>query len=398
MRNRAYFSVLLFVLFIFASVSKIFALECYQCGSGKLHQHGNTDCNSEINALDFSAWKDIYQGEGNDSQKIDFNCSLNDNVHLISQEDLSILIENYNSGDVFRSWGFSILGDTHANHGNYPYQVIYPKLLDQKPAMVFHVGDFAWWASTKDPLKGLLGLQYWKQNDSTISDELVELHVAPGNHDGRESSLEDHYLNDVCFGKHMSTRDSGVDDVRDPFNPEVQNVPGYCESGSQNLQYVFTRGNIRFIMLDMPFDDRGGKLDWFSERICEENDQAVTIAFLHVCPRSLDSKLPKFLRSVKNSCPDNNLKVVFSGHCHYFEHLYDENSGVHMVSTHGIRWGGTQWVQHNKFGVIDADVYTDKIVFKRWEGKRWKVDNLVGPKEFLTIPGEFSNYVYGGQD
>jgi hypothetical protein len=49
-------------------------ISCQQCFSGIPKSKGNADCNTKINTLDFTEWREVFAGEGDDKGKVDFNC------------------------------------------------------------------------------------------------------------------------------------------------------------------------------------------------------------------------------------------------------------------------------------------------------------------------------------
>lgn len=116
--------------------------------------------------------------------------------------------------------------------------------------------------------------------------------------------------------------------------------------------YSFTVGKSLFIMLD----DAGGdsidstQMEWFRREIKKSSDYPLTFVFMHVPAfrgrRDLNLPMEEFLANRDNAdefkkiCIENNVNVIFSGHCHTFD--YDIWPGdVHYVVTGGA--GGRLW-------------------------------------------------------
>jgi hypothetical protein len=228
----------------------------------------------------------------------------------------------------------------------------------------------------------------------------VEIHVAPGNHDdGSGGTLYTKYVNSFCYGIHRVSE--GVTTKQGeypPFNPVIQNVDQYCKNTkptSKDRQYVFDRGNIRFIMLDMPFyrNDQD-KIQWFIDQVCAPNDQSITIVFTHECAiyEGGDDQLIQAAKQAENICPDNNLAAAFTGHGHEFKHVHVESIDVHFLQTEGM-W----WIRTNDYDkendVMFADVYSDRIEFFQsiWHSTE---PDYGPPRKFLTINGEFEDYIH----
>lgn len=290
-------------------------------------------------------------------------------------------------------WNFAVVGDTQAVGDRFIFDTMYPLVIEKEPDILFHVGDLTFNAATNQPLEGIIDIQYWKRNKFGEDAELVEIHVAPGNHDDDNrtgASLYNHYVDFICRGLHRKERDGPLVWQLEPFNQEVLSVPGYCDYGGDNRQYVFSRGNIRFIMLDMPFyDESAPKQAWFKEKICESNGQSVTLAFLHESHfTGKYQEIIPFLQEVEKTCPDNNLEAILTGHGHTFIHMIEEKSGVHMLETAGM-W----WIRMEERGYVNgfmnAKVTPSEIIFYHtsWDTKDPKPGS---PQEFLRIPGSFT--------
>ncbi|MHB8895692.1 MAG: metallophosphoesterase family protein [Candidatus Geothermincolia bacterium] len=140
--------------------------------------------------------------------------------------------------------------------------------------------------------------------------------------------------------------------------------------------YSFTVGKCLFIMLD---DAEGKSLDkkqmaWFREELKKSTEFPKTFVFMHVPTfrgrRDLKLPMDKFLADRKSAeefkqvCIENNVDVVFSGHCHTFD--YDIWPGdVHYVVTGG--GGGRLWDVEQYRGMyhyIEISITGDKGSFE----------------------------------
>jgi len=340
-------------------------------------------------------------------------------------------------------WTFLIIGDTQAKPNFTSFDHMFPEMVSEQPDMMIHVGDLTWSDYKTQPLKGILDVQYWKINQFNVDDPKavpVEIHITPGNHDnGTGGSLYSRYVRDICFGEHLATWDPRSYDDRKfhPFNTVVSSLPDYCNispTTSSDRFYEFERGNIRFLILDMKWSE--AQRNWFSQKVCEPNDASVTLAFFHDCDYIYPTHPEKrkiFLDLVKQ-CPNNNLKAVFTGHGHDFQHFIDPETGLHMVETQGF-WrvpqkcddGPVEFRREDglikkidcKFNdFLISKVYPDRITFsyRRWYVDEGKVDSyyevlwpypngkqladladkgvgrVTQPVQFLEIPGNFSEY------
>ncbi|MBN2101168.1 metallophosphoesterase [Candidatus Dojkabacteria bacterium] len=296
-------------------------------------------------------------------------------------------------------WNFVVIGDTQAAKEYIYYDTYFSKIFEANPEILFHVGDFDWSLPTENPLKGILSVQYRRFDDSDPDNDYpVEIHVAPGNHDdGCGSTLYPHYINGICYGKHTTDAAGKCEHLswsnHLPFNTEVQNVQGYCDFDSQDHQYVFERGGIRFIMLERPFiDGAEAKRAWFEEQVCKKNSASISIAFLH----ENDFHNLKLLLDGLPCGTNHNLKAVFMGHGHNFE--YEEYKGVHMLEVSGMvycsrREEGTECEGCDGCDFINVMVNSDKISVVRTQYDLGSIDY---EKEIFSVTGSFSEYNHPG--
>lgn len=288
-------------------------------------------------------------------------------------------------------WNFVIIGDTQAAKEYIFYDTYFNRIVKERPDMMFHVGDFNWSLPTDNPLKGILNVQYWRYNDADPNNDYpVEIHVAPGNHDdGCGSTLYPHYINGICYGKHTTgvagkcEHTSWSDNL--PFNPEVKNVPGYCDFDSQDHSYIFERGNIRFIVAERIFvDTTGAKAEWFKQQVCADNSASVTIAYNH------ENEFTNFEQLI-DSLPcgsDHNLKAIFMGHGHRYQ--YEEYKGVNLLAVSGMVYCAlTEGDEAHGCDIIKIDVNSDQLKVKRIQ---YNDGTVYSEKEIFSVGGIFSDY------
>lgn len=116
--------------------------------------------------------------------------------------------------------------------------------------------------------------------------------------------------------------------------------------------YSFTVGKCLFIVLDDAEEKSIYKkqMDWFKNELQKAKDYPNTFVFMHVPTfrgrRDLNLPMKYFLKDRKSAeefrqvCIDNDVEVIFSGHCHTFD--YDMWPGdIHYVVTGG--GGGRLW-------------------------------------------------------
>ncbi|MBD3329635.1 hypothetical protein GF357_04020 [Candidatus Dojkabacteria bacterium] len=299
-------------------------------------------------------------------------------------------------------WTISIIGDTQSKPDTFVFEKAFPLIIQEdEPDMMIHVGDMTF-ASHKDyPLKGILDVLLWKRRKLGDEAPIVEVHLVPGNHDDSDSGhLYLHYITGVCYGRHKGDYEGTFYvDHYPPLNSVVQSVNNYCTKTaptSTDLEYAFQRGNIRFLILDMPFyrgEEEIDQREWLKNKVCEKNNAEVTLAFTHedfFGEGNKNRHVENFLHEVHSICPENNLAAIFMGHGHRFTHVQDSVSGVHMIETQGMWW--ISGLEHEKKnGFLTLDVHEDKLsIYRRVMASD---ETEFSPRiHFLDIPGDFIGY------
>lgn len=288
-------------------------------------------------------------------------------------------------------WSFSLVGDTQAGWDPGVMTLLMNRTKSYNPRMLINVGD----GVDADAVLG-----FFMEMDLVTRadfDHPFEYHFAPGNHDdsGGCAVLKSRVRTAACSGLSSDLFEDGreVPNPNVPMNPEVNNVSGYCQSGGSNHQYSFVRGNIKFIMLDMPYYcSVPEKRQYFKQEVCNPGDTSATLVFLH------ENDFPKLRTFIDNLDCEHNLKAIITGHGHTFENI--DHGGVKLIEVSGMFWIRGDYGDGDKLDdVWVAEIYSDRIAFSRAEISAGVPGSQITPfQEIFTIPGEFSNYCHPESD
>ncbi|MBN1618132.1 metallophosphoesterase [Candidatus Dojkabacteria bacterium] len=329
----------------------------------------------------------------------------------------------------FTPWSFSIITDTH-NTETQSYDTLFQQVAENDSKMLIHVGDITWAHKMGDvhvgdyryqPTKGLLALQSKEYITQTDKDELMEIHVALGNHDvervegteypNKKYVMLDSYENGICNGTfnywgseaesprdHYSANFETVElqtktDFPAPFNPEIA-TNGFCTADSTDHTYSFVRGNINFIILGynffQNFPGNTEDMNWIRSEVCDSNKASASIMFIHHRETSSSdgTLFPKYI--IDELGCDSNLKAVFMGHGHKGgDEVYN---GVQLWSMYGVSTEnvGAPGLYDE---VIIATVSNDNIEFKR---TLIDADNnfVENQQKIFEVQGNFEDYKY----
>ncbi len=292
----------------------------------------------------------------------------------------------------FVPWSFSIISDTHAPQADV-FTFFFNKIKESDSNMLFHVGDFDWDVYNQSPLSNIIALQ------DSLQD--IEIHTVPGNHDVnflerdnlniKKGYYKEYYLKGMCEGSHLSSTEKINDQYQyatgnKPFNKVITEIDQYCDYGYTEKEYVFSRGGIRFIILDLPlYADDTPQVEWFKQKVCEPHDESITIAFTH------ETDFTR-MNSVIDAFPcgeSHDLKIIFSGHNH--EYIQNQYKGVLQVELSGIFGSRVQEEFKGENDTIIAKVNNNSIDFDRviWNVENWSYVDTV---RLFSIPGNFTNY------
>ncbi|MBN1619058.1 metallophosphoesterase [Candidatus Dojkabacteria bacterium] len=299
-------------------------------------------------------------------------------------------------------WNFTIVGDTQSSTQEF-YQSMTNLMIQDNPYMLIHVGDMNYQMNAnRQPLKMIVDLRTATEQQHGTP---LEYHAAMGNHDDTNyKNWREWYKDLICFGKVPYHEGLGYcEDSLDPscqmtwqevgpLNPYVQQAPMYCVSNPTDIilqQYSFVKGNIRFIMLQMPYYSQSQeRIDWAIAEACKENEQSATLIFTH----NGDFAVQKQFIDSLDSCPNHNVKAIITGHTHIYRQETYKN--VEIISVSGSFYGQLDMqsaTQNSDYW--NAHVQADKIVLSRilWNGSSFNA-----PEVKLEIPGTFTNFFETG--
>ncbi len=206
-------------------------------------------------------------------------------IKLNSAKLLILLVVLFSCSSFAQEFRFIVLGDSQFENPNTFKKIVHETEL-LKPAFVMHVGDM------------IHGYTYdintarkqWKRFKRQISPLTMPFYPTPGNHD-------------------VTTK-------------EIQ--PAYIEAwGKDKLFYSFDYGNSHFIVLNVFLDQQfdtipPNEMEWLKKDL-EKSKSAENIFLSMHAPLYLEKKLFDW-KPVEDLIAKYNVKGIFSGHFHIYDH------------------------------------------------------------------------------
>lgn len=307
-------------------------------------------------------------------------------------------------------WNFVIISDTHSRDRD-AYEKFFAKVKSYNPKIVLHGGDVGWsqndysihWGDYRyHPMKGTLELA----QDS-------EVHFALGNHDvvktenytgdNHEYYMQESLYENFCEDKFRYwggvnqdipthyTPNAGANNYQyknglGPFNTEVLDNK-FCEKKSTKFNYSFERAGIKFVIAGYNFTRNPNdqeETQWLRSEICNTPSDTTTIFMQHAGAESHKTV------TRLGGC-NNNLEAMFSGDVHDYKH--QKIAGIDSVTLGGMLFDkDPNGYPHGKNAdFISAEVYQDKIIFKR-HAYREDTNRFNPPTKIFEIKGNFTDY------
>jgi arylsulfatase A len=271
-------------------------------------------------------------------------------------------------------WTFAWLTDTQTPECDWIAALV-DRVMSDKPRMVVHTGDTNFgWANTCAMAQFLRLMR-----SETPS---VELHVAPGNHDG-SGNLKAFLQRAASRGIYpVEAADGHLEHMAGPqwpvWNPEIVDNPHWQFGGKPPFRYVFKRGGIRFIVCDCYFTDE--QRDWVRNLIVQPDDSPVTIILQH------ENNVEQLARYVEGLEGKHNVRLVMSGHGHTF--TKQERHGVTFIQSEGMFFG-----HYKESDAMTMRVYGDRLQLDRYVLPPGEPRAVVqGPSTIWTCSGKFAKY------
>lgn len=291
-------------------------------------------------------------------------------------------------------WSVGIITDTQTSDREYITSLLC-RLKAEGPDMIMHIGDTDFESANQFVLKAVADLV-----DSESGG--IEFHLAPGNHDVHNGSL-DEYLREAAthgvfrvdkgptFGGRGYLHSRVAAYVPDPlmpvWNPDIVNHPAwqtdlgarFADLGedSEHCRYVFKRGGIRFIVCDWSYSDE--QRQWLRDIITQPDDSSVSIVLHH------EHKVHKLLRYFEGLEGRHNVKLVLSGHDHRYNH--EKHGGITYITAAGIARS------ERGCDAMMLRVYRDYLRLDRYIIPKGASAGMVsGPEPIWMCNGNFSQY------
>ncbi len=322
----------------------------------------------------------------------------------------------------FEPWTFSVLGDTQS-HNEHFYDALSNDIAPHSPRMMLHLGDYTFSKKANSLINKVI---FRLRGDTELKYGFpMEFHGANGNHgSGYNKAMNDLTRNLICYGiiseYENPTIINGIENYGIPgqyeaLNPEVKKLYSYCTPDSYfdmnsiklsfpseskfHQQYTFERGGIRFIITGYDVIQNSERHTWVKEQVCTQTDSAITMILTHDPPShhyqdGYNSKSIRFWNNfIDNLGCENNLKVIFGGHVHRFDHL--NHNGVQYLNVSGMFYGDihpghplwSEIVELSDHWIVT--VHPEKIDITRYV---WNGVSFGTIQPITSIPGEFKQY------